>query len=154
MESLAALSLAGNVVQFVEFAGNILSRAHRLHKSTNDVPDALIDIDIICKDLVGITATLSVTAEGPSTSNEQQWSIERSLGSLRSRCCQIGNDLIKSLEKLRVKGSVSRWKALKKAIAAEWQTGKLEGLQERLTAVRFEIHFHLTFVMKYATPWP
>lgn len=68
MESLVAIGLAGNVVQFVQFAGKLISEMKSIRR--NGAPSSISDLrgliesltkqtDTILKSLQGSTSTLS-----------------------------------------------------------------------------------------------
>lgn len=66
MDPLTAFSLAANVLQFVEFASNLLSAAYDVHHAGASAPN--LDLDLVVNDLcqlnVKLKSSLRVTLSG------------------------------------------------------------------------------------------
>jgi hypothetical protein len=58
MDPLAALSLAGTIVQFVDFGSKLLATGRELYKSTNGSLTVNDEIELVTSDLLAITLKL------------------------------------------------------------------------------------------------
>ncbi|KXX72930.1 Vegetative incompatibility protein HET-E-1 [Madurella mycetomatis] len=62
MEGLEAVALAGNVIQFVEFAWNFVSRVHNIYTEASDESRNQVRLQNMLKDFILVAARLDTTA--------------------------------------------------------------------------------------------
>lgn len=62
LEALAAVGLAGNVVQFVHIAASLLSRFRKIQRSSLGLPDEYIDIKVVMEDLLVLSDKIVATS--------------------------------------------------------------------------------------------
>ena len=139
MESLAAISLAGNVLQFLNFTGAAISKTRQIHASTSGTLKEHDDLEGISTDLKDLTSRLQ-------TSTEPVGSV---LGQLCSSCSEVADELLKSLKYLGVKGKLRRSESFRKALKALWGKEKLRSLEERLAGFRQELILHVAVDLRY-----
>lgn len=63
MESLAAISLAGNILQFLNFTGAAISKTRQIHASTSGTLKEHDDLEGITTDLKDLTSCLQTSTE-------------------------------------------------------------------------------------------
>ncbi|KAF5012504.1 hypothetical protein FDECE_1457 [Fusarium decemcellulare] len=150
METLAGLGLAGNIVQFIDFSGKVLKKARKIYQSRDSETDESTDFKLISNHLLeALSSIQKPKPELPSSAQPTQTNAaDKMLEELRGRCCQVGSELIAVLTRLEKQGGATKWKSFKQALSAEWKSGQLEKMQERLTAVRDEILFHIALSLK------
>jgi hypothetical protein len=75
MDALSALSLAGNIIQFIDFGSRLLSNARELYKSSVGSLATHDEIVLITTDLKTLIKKLRLSmCDGPgSEENEDQW---------------------------------------------------------------------------------
>ena len=140
MESLAAVSLAGNVLQFLNFAGAAISKTRQIHASTSGT---LKEHD----DLEGITTDLKNLASRLQTSTEP---VDSVLAQLCRSCSEVADELLTSLKCLVVRGKIKRSDSFRKALKALWGKEKLRSLEERLAGFRQELVLHVAVDLRYS----
>ncbi|KAJ2974990.1 hypothetical protein NUW58_g8485 [Xylaria curta] len=130
MESLVALGLASNIVQFIDFAGSLISNAKAVYKSTSHASPSSITL----RDVIGDLARLSGAIILPDSQEDEQ------LKRLAQRAKEIANDLLTLLNDLQVRGRKTKWKsflvAAKEVRSQETiasMTGTIAGLQTEMT---------------------
>jgi hypothetical protein len=64
LEALAALSLAGNIVQFVDFASELLSEGRQIRQAGSTVTN--LDLQAICRDLERLSLKISTPVTPPT----------------------------------------------------------------------------------------
>ena len=141
METLAVVSLAGNILQFLNFIGATISKTRQIHASTSG---NLKEHD----DLEGITTDLKDLASRLQKSTEQ---VDPVLAQLCSSCSEVADELLKSLKYLGVKGKLKRSESFRKALKALWGKEKLRSLEERLAGFREELLLHVAVDLRYST---
>jgi len=74
MDPLTAFSVAGTVIQFVDFSSKLLLGAHGLYKSTSGVLTANQELELVTNDLRGAIRKLGIlaTQSGPGQDEEDR----------------------------------------------------------------------------------
>lgn len=139
MEALAAVSLAGSILQFLNFTGDAISKSRQIHASVNGTLKEHDDLETITTDLKDLSVRLQASA-GP---------VDSALERLCIRCQEIADELLKALESLCVKGKYTRSQSLRKALKVLWGKEKLKVLEERLALFRQELTLHVTVELRY-----
>jgi hypothetical protein len=67
MEALAAVSLAGSVVQFVEFSCKFLSEGRQLYQSSSGKLESNEEVELIVEDLRTVITKLRQSSQGKSS---------------------------------------------------------------------------------------
>lgn len=107
MDALTALSVASSVIQFVDFSSKLVSKSKKLYKSSNGVLDSTIDAERLASDLTGLLLGLKRKLPENNILSGESLLIQRSenddnLDALCSRSIEIGEKLLRKLQKLRV----------------------------------------------------
>lgn len=138
MEALTALSLAANVIQFVQFSCGLISLSSSIRNSTEGSAADLVDLEVIAKDVARHHSRLRNSAH-----------VNRDLETLAERSSDIAKDLLDVIERVRVKRSkITRWGSFRQALETVWKKDQISGLQSRLESLRDEIQYHLIVDMQ------
>ena len=137
-EGLAAIGLAGNIIQFISFSFVLVSKTKDLRQSASGTLAENVDLKIITQDIrafsSGITSRAGASAQ---------------LSEIASRCNAIAEellDVIARLDKQHVSGSgkaPTRWQSFRKALKCVWGKEQIEGLKARLALLRDQVTMHL-----------
>ena len=133
---MAALSVAANLVQFIDFSGKILSEGYRLHKSKRVGPSKNEEIENIALDLQKLHVELQSGEDETGlvpTPNDIQ--LQRLAGQCRGICIE----LLAALEKLKVVDNPGKWESFRAALITVWAESKIKSLQDRLDEARQEL---------------
>lgn len=133
MEALAAVSLAGNILQFVDFSGKVISSSKQLYRSADGSLVENSDSEKITKDLKALSKVI-----------QQSGSSDPVLGELCIGCIAISEQLLHALEKLQVKGKHSRSQSLRKALKNLWGKQAVRSLEARISGYREQLILHLS----------
>ncbi|KAI1378033.1 hypothetical protein F4677DRAFT_443950 [Hypoxylon crocopeplum] len=148
LDPFTALSLAGNVVQFLSFAGSILSKGRELYVSPDGLLSENTDIGLVTNDLIGLNNRLRQSMRGGSNSGRDNAN-EKALGDLISGCVAVAQELLGSLDALALKGKKHRnWEAFRKGLRAVTGKRKVESIQGRLALYRQELELHLLVLLR------
>jgi hypothetical protein len=143
-EAIAALSLAANIVQFIDFGTRVLSNGHSLYKSGSGrkVLDENQEIKIIAQSLNQLVQglTSSEASTNPSSGVSQ---IEINLRKLAAQCSDIASELLRAVGKLDVQGKSGRWDSFRTALKSVLAESKIEKIRQRLDKFRQEIIVHI-----------
>lgn len=141
MDPLTALSLAGNVIQFVEFGTKLLSQGYELYKSTGGKLQAEEELELITSDLSGLINKIQHgnTQKPPSTptpthgGNAQQPVFEK----ICEEATKIAQAILDKLEKLKIDDTKNRkFETFKTVWKRLWSQGEIDQLVNRLSRLK------------------
>jgi hypothetical protein len=141
MEVLAAVGLAGNIVQFIDFSGKLLAKSAQLYRSGECALAENIDFERATNDLVLLNKKLK---DGATVTGD------KALESLCLSCHTVADELLAALNKLKVKGKHQKWESIRKAIGSVRSKEDIEQLERRLSTFREEINLRIVIDLRYA----
>ena len=146
LDPKSALSLAANIVQFVDFTSKVVSKGLRIYLSADGALAKNLELEVITNDLSRLAKRLRHDGVSPAGLSDE----ERSLQTMSEDCSKIAGELLKRLEKLKVKSDVKQrgWKSLRQALKSVWSKEELDELSERLSIFRDQLQFHILVSMK------
>ena len=138
MEAVAAIGLAANILQLIDFVGDVLSTSQELYHSTTGLSSEYEEKVTIIRDLKSISnkIKLSTDLQNPSAH------------SLCSRCNEVAEELLATLTSLQVVRKHKKLRTVGKALRSVWGHEKIARLESRLVAIRKELEFHILFEIK------
>jgi len=157
MDPLSALSLAGTVVQFVDFGSKLLSESFELYKSSRGTLEANEQLELVTGDLQSVIAKLRMTSnivsEEPSEPSEplteKDQRQEDSFQKICEEAMQIAEELLNRLKALKIKGGRHRaWESLKAAVKCAWSKDEIMCLKQRLSIFKESLHSRLMLSMR------
>ena len=107
METLAIIGLVGNIVQFVNYSGKLISKSTELYRSSEGALAENIDTETATNHLVLLNSKLQSAAATTGDST---------LESLCKSCSITADQLLAALDKVKVKGKQDKWKSIQKAL--------------------------------------
>lgn len=146
MDPLTALSVAGNVVQFVDFGRKILSVSQQIYEDGEllvheQAARAAVDLANFSEKLSNsIDAT---TATPHPTANEV------ALGDICRGCIDVAKTLSDVVGRLKVDGKRKALKSFGAALRTAWKAKDLVDLQRRLSEYRDAINTRLLGAIRY-----
>jgi hypothetical protein len=138
MEAVAAVALASNVLQFVQFSCELFALSSHIRNSTHGCPESHIDLGIIAKNLKKSNEALE---HAITTSTE--------LKSLVERSSDIAKQLLSAIEEIRTPSNKNRrWSSFKQALRTVWKKNQIDELQSRLSMLREHIQYQLIIELR------
>jgi hypothetical protein len=145
MEALTAVGLASNVVQFISFTCETLSKSREIYLSTSGTTKEFDDIRIISQDLFSFKSHI-----------ESQKKAMPSLSDLAERCISIADEIVRAIKQLEDKfapkeskpggaptKSRKKWESFRQALHCVWDKQRVTDLERRLERLRDQLEFHL-----------
>ncbi|KAH6114436.1 hypothetical protein HBI69_124190 [Parastagonospora nodorum] len=130
MEALAAVSLAGNILQFIHTTKELLLISHQLSES--GAKSENIELEIIAKSLRARVERLDVPRTAVTTHRRGS---NDSLESLAVKCKEIVDEILAVLVKLKLENDSSKWEGLHQALRAKWHEREIDALRKRLNDI-------------------
>ena len=146
LDPLTALSVAGTIVQFVDFSSKLLAKSREIYESASGASIDNNQLEAIAKDLEGLNARL----RKPLPSQQSLDDSDISLVKLGEQCAGVAAELIHALEELKVRGTTHlRWKSFRKALKSVRKREEVEAITLRLQNFREELNLHILVNLRY-----
>ncbi|KAL2850309.1 hypothetical protein BJY01DRAFT_245481 [Aspergillus pseudoustus] len=139
MEALAAFSLAGTIIQVVDFSSKVLTTTHELYKATGNVT-IFQQCELVTTDLYKISKHLQ-NCKAQSISNSYVYDV--SLQALLTECSDLASKLLARFEKLRVRGKKTKYKTFSQALKSVFSESDIQSIMRQLAEMRAAIQTHL-----------
>jgi hypothetical protein len=139
MDPLTALSVAGTIVQFVDFSIKLLSTTRKLYRSdVGNLPDHE-ELEYVTTDLSRLAARLQQPPE-----QEEEWFQPSSpeLQEISGKCDEVARELLKRLEAFKIEKN-NAFRSFRVALQASWSKRDLNELVARLSTYRQSIQTHI-----------
>lgn len=129
MESLAAVSLAGTILQFVEFAKKLASGTMENHRSISGSTSEHLEAESIARRLRAFARQMipQETHESLKSTND-----DVELQAMSMQCVEISEEVLTALEGLKMQPGDGLLESFYKALKGEWEKDDLQSLQSRL----------------------
>ncbi|KAM0550334.1 hypothetical protein ACHAPJ_009005 [Fusarium lateritium] len=104
METLAALLVAGAVIQFIDFGSKLLSSSRQLYRSTDGVTTETLDMKLVTTDLSTLLQGLKqkLPQYRPMTKEKNTSEDDAATDDLCKRCVEIAEELLLRVNKLKL----------------------------------------------------
>lgn len=149
MDPLTSLAIAGNVVQFVDFASKLVSKGLQIYRSEDGALSENLEVEVVTKDLVKLAAKINdsvpIERDLNNPSNEDVELIK-----LCDGCVAVGGELTARLNQLKVMGPHRGWKSMRQAIKSVWTKEDVDAIAQRLKAFRDQLDTHILVSLRFA----
>jgi DNA repair exonuclease SbcCD ATPase subunit len=143
MAELAAIGLAGNIVQFVDFGFKLSRDFKELYQSAEGGKAKHLELEDLMTDLESLCQKLQKTT-GPATQDDEE------LRDLARACAKLARELLAMLEKVKVnKERNPKLASLKQALKNIWKDKDISALEERLGRYREQLNQRLVYILRY-----
>jgi hypothetical protein len=137
MDPLTAVSLAGNIVQFVDFASKLISGARTLY---NGEAAENVEIQTLTKDI----RTLAEKTRPPDNPQRLLEENDVTLKILSDQCIALSDELLSMLQSLKTTSEHNVLESFYRALKSEWKRKDIKALQQRLDRVSIQLGTHST----------
>ncbi|RDW79842.1 hypothetical protein BP6252_04480 [Coleophoma cylindrospora] len=141
MDPLTALSLAGTIIQFVDFGNKILRGSKELYDSTSGALSVNDELEVRARELKDLTIKLRRPIHIDTTSAHH--GMYSALQTLCVACRKAAEELIARLQRLKVEGQHRAWKSFRQAIKYAWNQTEIEVLSKKLHELRKSLDTHI-----------
>ena len=150
LDPLTALSLAGNVVQFVQFGCTLAAKAHEVYSSDSGTSEESLEMESVTSRLLGTVHDLEshLASVGSSTFPDTISKSSRRLLEIADACKMIAEDILRRLEAMKINQPPSVWNSVRSALRIMWTKDELDALMKRLKAYISELDTAILVSMK------
>lgn len=149
MDGLSAVSLAGNVAQFLEYGVRLVRTTREIATSTLGISQEVAELELILNDL---DATMTLL-KGPDNLGNNDHHSDETLRDLVENCHSLIPNITRIIERLQLKkngGSRPRqaYGAIRKAAQTLYKKGEMDQLSNRLFSLRSQISAHMILLIE------
>jgi hypothetical protein len=130
MEGLAAVSLAGNILQLIHTTRQLVSTSREIFDT--GTKNKYLELEVIAKELRNRADRINIPKNANAVSTGGR---DYSMESLAIQCKDIADTLLHVLEKLKLKDDSSKWRSFLQSLRTQWHDPEIEALQERLNSI-------------------
>ncbi|KAJ6084564.1 hypothetical protein N7486_011364 [Penicillium sp. IBT 16267x] len=143
MDPLTAISLAGNIISFIDFPYQVIAGVNKVLDSSSGMTPESAQFSALVEDLNGITQNL-VSNVAARTENEKQLCI------LATNCHVLSGEICQVLRSLKVGDKKSKWQGMMVKMKSMWMNKEIEAIERRLNSYQSEIliRLHVMFSQK------
>ncbi|TGO26218.1 hypothetical protein BPAE_0064g00340 [Botrytis paeoniae] len=145
MNPLDALSLAGTIIQFVDFSSKVLAGTNELYKSGAEALAIHQQLGLVADDLTKMSQRLSDSYWGLSGMGVISTPSDDAFMFICRDASELSIELNSKLNKLKVTavGKRRKWETVMQALKSVWTEKELTALTNRLTLLRDSIQIHI-----------
>jgi hypothetical protein len=147
LEAFAAVSLTGNIFQFIDFSCKLFSTTASLHHSYAGATRDIQQLNSITQALQQWCVELATLqkAHGSQIAGLRNQSLVR----LGTDCKDAALDLLSATNALEAKAPSSKWSSFKVALAVIWNDAQIKDMERRLDSYRLQLILELKMMQRY-----
>jgi len=150
MEPFSVLTVTTSLIQFLDFAGNLVAGTYAIYKRKRK--DKSDDLESLTNALVGFNDAL-IKSLPRDSSLPNVTPRHNELKNLCKECNSLASELLSALDQLGSQTEHDLWRSFRQALRTLWSQPQIESLQKRLASYRQQISMHLLFTLRYEARW-
>ncbi|KAL9089230.1 MAG: hypothetical protein Q9165_005798 [Trypethelium subeluteriae] len=137
LDERLSLGLAGNIVQFLDFAFKLVSGTRTIYRSTEGASEENSALQTIATDLLNLSDQLTISTTRGTTN------VGPTLRRIAFDCQDVALELVRVLSTLQAEGKRRIWKSFLLALQEVWKQGEISRLNGRLDNLQKDLNTHL-----------
>ena len=126
LDPLTSISLAGTIVQFVDFGGKVISKVKDLKSSADGSSHNLFNSELVARDLLTLSQRLR---DGTRLYRADRLSADdHALEDLCDGCIALSRSMLERLKSLKVNQGAGNFKVVQQALRAVWSEKEIESM--------------------------
>lgn len=148
MDPLSAVSLAGNIIQFVDFGIRVVSKGYQIYKSNNGALAEDRELEVVINDLLVLQAKIQCSVK-PAKSEGEMPELNKSLEDLSTESSELAGMLLKRLNMAKAQGKRRIWKSLRQALKSVWSKREVDDMAKRLLVMKEQLQMRILVALRY-----
>ena len=150
MAEMAALGLAANIIQLINFSADLISKGHEIYKSADGTLVEHLELQAITEHFQELNMQLSNGRPKlwPRFKGAPDAKTEKRLQELCASCMEVTGPLVDVLERLKADGKHKGWNSFRQALNSIWSQEDIQSLSRRLEAFRRQIDTTLLVIIR------
>ncbi|KAG4428595.1 hypothetical protein IFR05_015919 [Cadophora sp. M221] len=143
LDPLTAFSLAGTVMEFIDFGCKIISTTRELSQSRNGASEEVNNHEVITRDLLSLSEKLEASVEECFVDGVSYTGSDEALKKLCEGCDSLSKKMLKRLDKLKIQDGAGKRATLKQAIKTLWSHNELSEIAAQLASYQRQMEIHV-----------
>lgn len=143
LEALAAIGLAGNIVQFIDFCCTLFSQTRQISSSASGLSSDLNNLSEITTSLKGFCITFSNGSTG-----SQQDKTHAALQKLAADCGCAAQQLSDAIDRVRSKKPGSNFSSFRACLKGVWNQNEIKHMEKRVDSFRAALILQIEVMTK------
>lgn len=139
MEAIAALGLASNIIQIVDFSSRIISRGQEIYSSTDGSTAEHALLSDVARNLAELYQSLTVSGKVQEKGKRKLTVADKQLVKLQIESQQIANDLQEALNRVKLTKRDKKWRSVRHALLSIQSDKEIAILAARLDKIRQQV---------------
>ena len=157
LESLAALSVASNIAQFVDFGCRLFFETRELYSSSSGLASEAVELEKISDTLGRLSKDLSPNSStGVDSDDVSLLNVNAVAGSndeddlilIAQDCQKIAKELSAALEQLKVRGPRREWQCFRVTLKRIWKPERVDKIARRMERFSSQLTMCLVKILK------
>jgi len=151
LEALAAVGLAGNVVQFVSFASDLISASLEIHGSMSGCSEGVLALDTLYGQLGDLSTGLDACSHSSIHFSARELAASvAAIKKLSLSCKEDCDRLLGIVNQLKASGgSKGIWKSFRIALRTIWEKKHITQLEERLSKTQVALTLQICAISRF-----
>lgn len=143
MEALAAISLAGNIVQFIDTARTLITTARQLRASGSTTEHR--ELALLARELRGLVQRATRDAEAPTPGVLSANGTDEPLRLLVTQCEDVAKEILSLLKDVDVGDDAGKLETALAVLRSNRKKDEIQAVQGRLDRISHAVDLHLGF---------
>ena len=132
MEALAAISFTGNILQFVDVTGRLISSTRQISQQGGNAEH--FELESFAREVQELANAVS-PEQIPAAGRDGRVDTDPALIAISDSCTAVTNELLAVLDSLRLQEGNRTWESFNKALQTIWKADEIEHLQRRVERI-------------------
>jgi hypothetical protein len=142
MEPFTIIQIIASILQLVEFSIKCITKSTKLYRST----DGILDENAASEDAAKHSKALSDKVRDTAFA-----ATHPELRDLCESISAVSSELLGLLEGLKVHGTMTRWKSIRKSVKSVLGNARVQELEQKLSNLQIRLILRLPIVSRYST---
>ena len=144
MEAIAAISLAGTIVQFIDVGSKLIIGAAEIRESTSGMSREMERLETAARRMRALSTKYDTSTPDTGHSDDA-----RTLKQLAQECCELSERILRLVQSMAPKDRKAMHHAFLSAFKQRAHRPELKYLEQRLGDCRSQLHLYLDHLSKY-----
>lgn len=153
MEALAAVSLAGNILQFLQFCAGLVSESRQIYDSIEGTTKDFKDLEEVCRYVSELSSALippvSIDDLEAMPASVRPLQAEINMVRLAIRCKETSDELNQCLLEARVGSSAGKTECIKQSVKNWMGKSRVKALKKTMESCRSDLMVHLAVITQW-----
>jgi hypothetical protein len=144
MDAVTIVGLVSNIISFIDFGSKFVKEVRGIYDSASGATEDHLSHGLIAAEMRQFANDLMPSGQAVNKK-------DKAICDLAKECKSVAEDILKLLDKIKLKGPRSSFRVVHSAIKGLWYDKDISKLQDKLEKCRSRLGFHLNYVARCAS---